>query len=687
MHKPKVSALLIALLAEVVLFHRKVLFYPGYIFPWDFRAVHLPLATFVADSLRRGEFPLWDPYTYCGFPFFANIQAAIYYPPVLAATLFGTLLGSDVLPRALAVGVVLQMFFAGACTFALLRRLGAQPAAAWIAGTVYELGCYFTSQAEHMGAVEGACWLPLAWWCVVELGAGFRWFWAAMLSIALAMSVLAGLPQAAVAVFGSALALAIIMALLRLARWKLPVQVLVSWVWALALVAVQFIPTTQLMRLSVAKYRADWLGSGGGLKLGSLISLAIRNYWNVFDPSKFHGPSDLTFLYLYSSILGLALAIAAVVWKPDAWRGTFGLLTAGGAVWMLGDSTPVGRAIFGLLPLSIRAGLHFEYTFCIFSLGIAVLAGCGANRFLRSSRIQLLAGIIIAVDLLLVGSGRPFNTALLAAEPGITHDAADGSAELITRLRALTGTARPAWRFDMAEAPYLWSSSAPILAIPTANGCDVLVPERIIQVRLSFSPGQRWGACYQVVNAASPVLRLANVRYVVSRGNVPALQPVTGGGAYGIYENSRALPRFFLVNRVTCVEGLAESAKMLHSNGFDPGVAIVETPACPAAADSGGTVDVIEYGATRLAVQTHASGATFLVATEQWYPGWEATVDGRPAPIYITDVAFRGVALPAGDHRVDMRFVPRILYPSAAISLLALTGVVCAIVFRRKRSG
>jgi hypothetical protein len=61
------------LLAEVLIFYRRVLF-GAYAIPWDLRTFHLPLATFIADSFRAGEFPLWDPFTYCGRPFYANIQ-------------------------------------------------------------------------------------------------------------------------------------------------------------------------------------------------------------------------------------------------------------------------------------------------------------------------------------------------------------------------------------------------------------------------------------------------------------------------------------------------------------------------------------------------------------------------------------------------------------------------------------
>src|SRR5580704_19340133 len=75
------------LAAEILVFYRLVLFVPGYAIPWDLRSYHFPLASFIAKSLSRGELPLWDPYTYCGMPFYANIQAQLFYPPALIAIL------------------------------------------------------------------------------------------------------------------------------------------------------------------------------------------------------------------------------------------------------------------------------------------------------------------------------------------------------------------------------------------------------------------------------------------------------------------------------------------------------------------------------------------------------------------------------------------------------------------------
>ena len=49
----------------------------------------------------------------------------------------------------------------------------------------------------------------------------------------------------------------------------------------------------------------------------------------------------------------------------------------------------------------------------------------------------------------------------------------------------------------------------------------------------------------------------------------------------------------------------------------------------------------------------------FLVTSETAYPGWHAWVDGHPRALVTTNVAFRGLAIPAGKHVVKMRFDPR----------------------------
>ena len=683
-----------ALLVSALIFHRHVLFYRGYVFPWDFRVVHVPLATFIAESFRRGEMPLWDPYTYCGAPLFANIQAALFYPPVVLAEAIGAWLGADHIPRLLALAMVAQVVFAGICTYALLRSIGARAGAAWIGGTVFELGCFFSAQAEHMGAMHGATWLPLIWLCVLKLRERIRWRWGALLALALCMTILAGLPQVAVAAFASAVLLAGLLIAWRAGAARSLWVVAAGCGWAVLLAAVQFWPTRELTMNSVAKYRSDWLGSGGGIPASALFSLVVPNYWSVFDLSKFHGPIDLTFLYLYSSIFGLALAVAALAWRPDRWARVFGSFTVLAALAMMGDKTPIGRAAIAALPNDLRIGIHPEYLFCLFSLALAVLAGLGAERFLPNPRVQIVAGLLIALDLILVSSGRPMNQMSLAVEPGFTQNSADGSRDLADQLRRLTGATTPPARFDTApDIAYTWSSMGPLLGIPTANGCDPLAPERVIQARLSFASGPRWGTCYQVVNPDSPVVGLLNDRFLISRGEIhsPAYTLRSQTGGYRVYENKDWLPRFFLSAHVTAVQNLENAARIVHDPAFRPEHnAVIETGGEPLpdlpANNAVGRVEVLSYSARRSTVRVETPTEAVLVNTDTYYPGWKATIDGRPARIYPADAAFRALRIPAGTHDVEIRFVPRILYWSAAVSLLALLGTIAVLLQRPPES-
>ena len=629
-----------ALALEAMVFHRQVLFYPGYLFPWDFRAVHQPLATLIADSFRHFRFPLWDPFTYCGMPIAANIQAAVFYPPPVVAEIFGAWLGDGALPRLLAISVVAQFIIAGWWTFALLRRLAVRPAAAFLGATVFELGCFFAAQAEHMGAVEAAVWLPAVWICLLELRGGWKSRWLAALAASLAMVIFAGHPPVALVVFASMFVLAVLLWFFGETGWRLPAMAPLAAIGAFILAAVQFIPTYEFTQNSVAKYRWEWFGTGGGIPPATLLTLVVPNYWHIFDLAKFHGPVDPTFLYLYSSLLGLLLAAAAVVWKPDRRAAIFATMLAIFAFAMFGDKTPPGRALMVSLPDFVRVSFHPEYCFCVFSMAMAVLAGLGADRFLRSTRLTVAAAVVIACDLIWVGSGRPMNTVSRDKEPGFAAQSIDGSRALFDQLRMLT-EGNPPYRYDTGpDVSFLWSSSGPIIGIPTANGCDPMAPERTINLRRMFSPGPRWGTCFQVVHPEAPEVGRMNTRALVTVHPIdaPGYRLAAETAGYRIYENLGVKPRYFL------------------STGY-------------------GTVQMVSYEPTDIRLRTDSTQPSTLIAADSYYPGWRAFVDSRPARIDAAEIAFRAVAVPAGRHTVEMRFVPVTLYVSAGISILAWLGI------------
>ncbi|MDQ1591055.1 MAG: hypothetical protein QOG71_1682 [Pyrinomonadaceae bacterium] len=148
-----------------------------------------------------------------------------------------------------------------------------------------------------------------------------------------------------------------------------------------------------------------------------------------------------------------------------------------------------------------------------------------------------------------------------------------------------------------------------------------------------------------------------------------------------ILENNRAQPRVWLVAEAESVDG-EEALRRISGEGareFDPRrTALLEVAPAEMPALSGGELTaesvarVTEYEPNRLVVETRAPRATVLVLSEINYPGWEATVDGAAARIHLTDFLLRGVALPAGAHRVEMRYRAPAARHGAIISVLSL---------------
>jgi hypothetical protein len=566
----------------------------------------------------------------------------------------------------------------------LFQEFGAGRAPAWAGALIFETGGYFASRAEHIGAIMAVAWMPLAWLAVFKLRQRFRRRWLAVLAAALGMSVLGGFPQPTLAVFVSTAALSVILVLVRLSRVRLIAWTAAGCVLGIALAAIQFIPTAQLEQHSVAKYRAGWLGTGGGLYWQSLVSLVLPNHYSVFDMSRFHGPGDITFLYLYSSLAGLALALVALALGRTRYVAALGIMLLFGMLWMLGDKTPLWRAVYPLLPERVRIGIHPEYCYCIFTLSLAGLAAVGLEFFRIGERWRYAVGIVIAVDLFLVGSGRPMNLASLKAEPGVTARAFDGSVELLGEVRKYANQAYPPWRIDTVDASHMWSVAAPITHVPSASGVSPLALENIIQLRLYLHDGYRWGWYYPVEKIESPILDLMNVKYVVSSDKaaerlrlVPKYRDVEAL-PYGqqLFENTAAMPRFFLVHQVRTAGSLADVDLRQ--------TAITERPVTlPAAAPTGADqVTVLHYEPDALALSIQSAGPSLLVASENYYPGWRAWLDGKPTEIYLTDISFRGVVLPAGSHTLRMEFHPTVLPISIAISLAAAMLLVGQPVFR-----
>jgi hypothetical protein len=203
------------------------------------------------------------------------------------------------------------------------------------------------------------------------------------------------------------------------------------------------------------------------------------------------------------------------------------------------------------------------------------------------------------------------------------------------------------------------------------------------------------GASFPVAPDAGSLTDTTRWRHVADinyeNSGYGAIKPEDAGDA-SVYENLRARPRAWLVGKVLKVteeEALSalHSSRLADGSAFDPArVALVETPLDFAARELDGseTARVTHLSDASMEIQTTSNADAFLVTSDAFYPGWQATIDGSPAPLFQTDYVFRGLHVPAGTHTVRFEFRPRTFYKGALISAASVLAL-CACVFWLKR--
>jgi hypothetical protein len=163
----------------------------------------------------------------------------------------------------------------------------------------------------------------------------------------------------------------------------------------------------------------------------------------------------------------------------------------------------------------------------------------------------------------------------------------------------------------------------------------------------------------------------------------PALDP-----GLALFENPHALPRAFVVHRVSPAPPPAELLAALGAADFDPlaeSYAEVD-PGFAVRSDApkrGAPATIVRDEARVVEVDATLPAPGFVVLADSYYPGWRATVDGVPASILPTNHLFRGVSVPAGAHRVRFEYRPRSVPLGAALSVAGIVAIAAALMRAR----
>ena len=158
-------------------------------------------------------------------------------------------------------------------------------------------------------------------------------------------------------------------------------------------------------------------------------------------------------------------------------------------------------------------------------------------------------------------------------------------------------------------------------------------------------------------------LNMLNTRYIIYNPEAPPLV------------NKSEKGNAWFVRNIKMVANADEEIAAVST--FDPGTeAIIDQrfkdnlEGFRPAADSTATIKLTEYRANYLKYVSSASTEQLAVFSEIYYDkGWQASIDGKPAPHFRADYILRSMRIPSGNHTIEFKFHPSSYFFGEKVSL------------------
>lgn len=717
-------------LASLSLFALVYLSPPGLFGTIDWVRIHLFYKDYARQAVWQGRLPLWNPHSFLGRPFLADVDAATFFYPLGLPYL---LMPAE--PACVLVGaahVLLAVY--GSLRFA--ERLGAPRYLGLAAGFVFAFSAPLVG-SFHSGLIHygpALCYLPLVFALVMRLqdrepvDAPMKLV--AVLGLVLGLQLLAGHPQAAWLTWLGA------GAFLFARRWQWPwhpraLIIDVSWFAAALLLALGLASITLL---PLAELAAQSNRGEPSLDFSGAFAMPAYAWASALIPSDARF-SFLANAQLYVGIVPLlAMPLVLAQWRERNVRALL-FVGCGAALLAAGNATPVFRLLYLVVPgvssLRLHARASVLIAFAILFLAVVALSGYQASRA-GSSTLRRPPGLLIPIALCL-----GIQMAFICLWPGFSGDRGVRLALRVALTLAAGGALLWAWPsfavgviqrhksvgilVFVVAVDLLWAAaglkpqnrdqgerpSEVALAQALGQAPNHGVPLRVSMPRpyarenagmaygwSSFTGyaalclDRVWYHVHDVLGLPVPQQQNTYVaKQVFWRGPFPF---ASMNLSMGLDPQTRQLmakrepdPRAYVVTAAALVKNHREATARMRQGHNVHEVALVESSlALPSqSAGTAGTAHIDSFAPERIELAVKANAAALLVVAEAWYPGWRAQVNGVEEAVVPVNAWMRGVLVPPGASSVILTYRCRPLLWGACLSLAALSALIALLLW------
>lgn len=704
----------------------------------------LPWQTLVRDQFTSGCLPLWNDGALSGQPLLANDQSAPFSPFTWLAMPFSPAIG-------LSLAMLAKLWVAGLGMAMLLRLLGCRGVAMVAGGIAYATSSFMVVWLAwpHTAVAAILPWAVAAAEWYLQRGTRLA---ICALAAAIGLQFVGGHAETSLHLgVGLAVYCGVRWAL-DSRDWRRLIGLVEGTVVGVLLGAVQVLPFLSALQVStLAADRAASHAGAAHLAPTELLSWLVPNASgnpgtdgrlgpppNYNEATGFAGvamlalaPLGTVSLWLRKrsqvvALLAVALVAGGVVYGPlSSLAGRLPLLsvsnnarmtvllclavTALGAVGLQAVQERVSRGkrwrVAGELALTVGGGA----TALLVAGGLLLAVHLAGNRpwpgtsyhsllfWAGMAALALVSAVGFVASALLAGNGRLAAAGLgflvlvegcLFAVPYEPRSAADGAvptSSVTTWLTQHAGGAQIA-ATDTALVP----NTPSLYGLHDVRSYDVVRDWRSRAFWSAADPRYRDDFLVTVLGQPRPSwLALAGVQYLVTAGGaLPGTTPVFSADGLTVSTVPGAMPFAWASPTWSTAPGPAAArARLVADLKAAPVIEGLRASSNVAAGPA--AVSVLTRQPGEVDLRAVASSEQAVVIQQSFADGWTATIDGRPATVHPADVQFQAVLVPAGDHRVSLRYLPRSVVEGAWLSGLglALLGLSFGLAWAGRRRG
>ena len=365
-------------------------------YPWKELAISME---------KNWELPLWNPYSFSGYPLAANFQSAAFYP--LNLLFF-------ILPfyTAWSILIFLASILAGIFLFLYLNSLRLNKWASVLGSISFSFSGFFVSWLEWGNILHTALWLPLILLSIDKIVSSIKYpvlsiksknylVWGFIFTFSLISAFFAGHVQT----FFYLLILSIVYFFARWFQYGRKREALalftIYFLIFVIVTAIQWFPTLQFIYLSGRNLdQIPWQNPGWFIPWQNLIQFiapdffgnpATLNYWGIFNYGEFVG---------YVGIIPLIFSLYALFLRRDKKTFLFGSLFFISLIFSLPTIFAKIPFFFNIPLLNTSAPTRLLF---VTDFSLAVLSALGLDYFLRTKNKKQIIYPVLSLMIIFLG--------------------------------------------------------------------------------------------------------------------------------------------------------------------------------------------------------------------------------------------------------------------------------------------